>query len=87
VAVMGDLSRSAADQRMRDFDRMVGEAGRRVCGQEIVTMSCGYAQFPSDASTAENLLAQAYSRMQKQKQERRDAVRGALEPEEVGITS
>jgi diguanylate cyclase (GGDEF)-like protein/putative nucleotidyltransferase with HDIG domain len=71
VAVMADLSRSAAEQRMRDFDRIVCETGRTVCGKEMVGLSCGYVVFPADGATAEQLLAEADRRMYKQKQERR----------------
>ena len=69
VAVMGDLSRTVAEQRMRDFDRIVREAGRTLCGDDIVALSCGYVQFPADGATAEQLLAEADRRMYKQKQE------------------
>jgi diguanylate cyclase (GGDEF)-like protein len=73
AAVMGDLTRSAAEQRMLDFDRIVREAGRKLCGEEIVGLSCGYVLFPEDGSTAEQLLAEADHRLQKHKQERRSA--------------
>jgi diguanylate cyclase (GGDEF)-like protein/putative nucleotidyltransferase with HDIG domain len=73
AAVMGDLSRSAAEGRMLDFDRMVREAGRKLCGEEIVALSCGYVLFPEDGSTAEQLLAEADHRLHRQKQERRSA--------------
>jgi diguanylate cyclase (GGDEF)-like protein len=73
VAVMADLNRPAAEQRMRDFDRMVREAGRKLCGEEIVGLSCGYVLFPDDGATAEQLLAEADRRMYKEKQERRSA--------------
>ena len=72
VAVMADLSRTAAEQRMSDFDRIVREMGRRQCGDEIVALSCGYVLYPADGATAEQLLAEADRRMQKQKQERRN---------------
>jgi diguanylate cyclase (GGDEF)-like protein/putative nucleotidyltransferase with HDIG domain len=70
VAIMEDLSRSAAEQRMRDFDRIVRDAGRKQCGEEIVGLSCGYVAYPADGATAEQLLAEADRRMYKQKQER-----------------
>jgi len=74
VAVMGDMSRSAAEQRMRDFDGMVRETGRTLCGEETVALSCGFVLFPFDGATAEQLLAEADRQMYKQKQERRSTV-------------
>ncbi len=73
MVVMGDLSRAAAEQRMRDFDRIVREAGRSLCGEEIVALSCGCVLFPADGATAEQLLTEADRRMYKQKQEHRSA--------------
>jgi diguanylate cyclase (GGDEF)-like protein len=73
AAVMGNVSRPAADQRMSDFDRIVRETGRKLCGEEIVALSCGYVLFPEDGSTAEQLLAEADRRMHKHKKERRNA--------------
>jgi diguanylate cyclase (GGDEF)-like protein/putative nucleotidyltransferase with HDIG domain len=72
VAVMGELNPSAAEQRIRDFDRIVTETGRKLCGEEIVGLSCGYVLFPADGATAEHLLAEADRRMYKHKQERRN---------------
>jgi diguanylate cyclase (GGDEF)-like protein/putative nucleotidyltransferase with HDIG domain len=73
VVVMGDLNHAAAEQRMRDFDRIVREAGRSLCGEEIVALSCGCVHFPADGATAEQLLAEADRRMYKQKQEHQSA--------------
>jgi len=70
AAVMENLSRSAAEQRMRSFDRLVAEAGRKLCGW-TVALSCGYVLFPADGLTAEELLAEADRRMRQRKQERR----------------
>jgi diguanylate cyclase (GGDEF)-like protein/putative nucleotidyltransferase with HDIG domain len=74
VTVMDGLSRSSAEQRMRDFDRLVRQAGRRLCGEEIVALSCAYVLFPADGVTAEELLAEADRRMRQRKQERRNSV-------------
>jgi diguanylate cyclase (GGDEF)-like protein len=68
VIVMPDLGRTAADQRMRDFDRIVREAARSVCGEDIVALSCGSVHYPADGVTAEQLLAEADRRMYKEKQ-------------------
>jgi diguanylate cyclase (GGDEF)-like protein/putative nucleotidyltransferase with HDIG domain len=69
VIVMPDLGHAAAEQRMRDFDRIVREAGRSLCGEDIVSLSCGCVHFPADGVTAEQLLAEGDRRMYKQKQE------------------
>jgi diguanylate cyclase (GGDEF)-like protein/putative nucleotidyltransferase with HDIG domain len=74
VIVMPDLTRAAAEQRIRDFDRIVHEAGRSVCGKDIVTLSCGCVYYPADGATAEQLLAEADRRMYKQKQEKQRAL-------------
>jgi diguanylate cyclase (GGDEF)-like protein len=73
VTVMEGLSRSSAEQRMRHFDGLVREAGRKLCGEEIVALSCGYVLFRADGGTAEELLAEADRRMHQRKQERRNA--------------
>jgi diguanylate cyclase (GGDEF)-like protein/putative nucleotidyltransferase with HDIG domain len=78
VTVMEGLSRPAAEQRMRHFDGLVREAGRKLCGQEIVALSCGYVLFPADGVTAEELLAEADRRMRQKKQERRNATRSPV---------
>ena len=57
---------------------MVREAGRKLCGQEIVALSCGYVLFPADGVTAEELLAEADRRMRQKKQERRNATRSPV---------
>ena len=75
VIVMPDLSRSAADQRMRDFDRIVREAARSLCGEDIVALSCGCVHYPADGATAEQLLAEADRRMYKEKQDHQRSVR------------
>jgi diguanylate cyclase (GGDEF)-like protein/putative nucleotidyltransferase with HDIG domain len=74
VIVMPDLGRTAADQRMRDFERIVREAGRNLCGEDIVALSCGCVHFPADGATAEQLLAEADRRMYKEKQAHQRAV-------------
>jgi diguanylate cyclase (GGDEF)-like protein/putative nucleotidyltransferase with HDIG domain len=74
VVVMPDLTRASAEQRMRDFDRIVRESARSLCGEELVALSCGSVHFPADGATAEQLLAEADRRMYKEKQERQRSV-------------
>jgi diguanylate cyclase (GGDEF)-like protein len=74
VIVMPDLTRASAEQRMRDFDRIVRETARSLCGEEIVALSCGSVHFPADGATAEQLLAEADRRMYKEKQEHQRSV-------------
>ena len=71
ATVMEGLSRPAAEQRMRHIDGLVREAGLKLCGEEIVALSCAYVLFPADGVTAEELLAEADRRMQQRKLERR----------------
>jgi len=51
---------------------LVREAGRKLCGEEIVALSCAYVLFPADGVTTEELLANADRRMHQRKQERRN---------------
>jgi diguanylate cyclase (GGDEF)-like protein len=67
VVVMPDLSPSSAEQRMRDFDRIVRQAGRDLFGEQLIALSCGCVHYPADGATAEQLLAEADRRMSQQK--------------------
>ncbi len=71
VMVMPGMSRDIAAERMRTLD----EASRRVClsicGEEVISLSCGDAYFPEDGRTAEELMDVADRRMYRQKQQRK----------------
>jgi diguanylate cyclase (GGDEF)-like protein/putative nucleotidyltransferase with HDIG domain len=67
VVVMPGLTREFAAERMREFDRIVRAASKQLCGEDIVSLSCGDAYFPGDGRTAEELLAEADRHMYQQK--------------------
>jgi diguanylate cyclase (GGDEF)-like protein len=52
-------------QRLSDLTVL---AGREVCGEPIVSLSIGFAHYPDDGATAEELLAEADRRMYAVKQ-------------------
>jgi diguanylate cyclase (GGDEF)-like protein/putative nucleotidyltransferase with HDIG domain len=54
--------------KIERLDAIALEAGREVCGEDILSISVGDAHFPTDGADAEQLLAEADRRMYKTKQ-------------------
>jgi diguanylate cyclase (GGDEF)-like protein len=67
VLLLADAEMPAVEQRIRDLDRLVEEAGRRICGVDFLRLSAGAACFPEDGRDAEELLAKADARMYEMK--------------------
>jgi diguanylate cyclase (GGDEF)-like protein/putative nucleotidyltransferase with HDIG domain len=63
VLVIPDASDESITERIRLITRLVKEVGREVCGSDVLGLSVGTAQFPTDGSSAEELLAVADARM------------------------
>ena len=68
VLILCDLPPEALERRKRELAEMVLAAGRKVCAEDIVSLSAGHASFPSDGAGAEQLLAVADKRMYQVKQ-------------------
>jgi diguanylate cyclase (GGDEF)-like protein len=67
VLLLADAETPTVEQRIRDLDRLVEEAGRRICGVDFLRLSAGAACFPEDGRDAEELLAKADARMYEMK--------------------
>ncbi len=69
VLVAPGLTIDAADKKQDIIREMAIEAGRQVCGEDILSLSVGYAVFPEDGEDAEALLSLADRRMYLEKQQ------------------
>jgi diguanylate cyclase (GGDEF)-like protein len=67
VLLLADAEPDAIAHRARELDRMVSEAGARLCGASFLRLSAGAAYFPEDGQDAEELLAIADARMYEMK--------------------
>jgi diguanylate cyclase (GGDEF)-like protein/putative nucleotidyltransferase with HDIG domain len=70
VVVLPGHPPEAVGAKMRLLCEAVSEAGRRCCGENLVSMSIGKATFPADGTDAEQLLAEADRRMYQAKRQR-----------------
>jgi diguanylate cyclase (GGDEF)-like protein len=68
VLVLPGLTADALDAKVSRLRHIVVEAGRKVCNEEIVSISVGQALYPGDGDDAEQLLSEADRRMYKYKQ-------------------
>jgi len=68
VVVAPGLSADAAASRAHQLKELAKQAGREVCGEDILSLSIGHALYPSDGQDAEGLLAEADRRMYMEKQ-------------------
>ncbi|HEY6971779.1 MAG TPA: HD domain-containing phosphohydrolase [Candidatus Angelobacter sp.] len=69
VLVAPGLSSSAAQIRGICLNELANMAGREICGEDLLSVSVGFAFYPDDGTDAEKLLAEADRRMYTQKQE------------------
>jgi diguanylate cyclase (GGDEF)-like protein/putative nucleotidyltransferase with HDIG domain len=69
VVLMPGLSADGVRAKKTRFAQVVAEAGRELCGHDILTLSIGEAHFPGDGSAPDELLARADERMYRCKQE------------------
>jgi diguanylate cyclase (GGDEF)-like protein/putative nucleotidyltransferase with HDIG domain len=72
VVVAPGLSASAVPARGIALGEMAREAGREVCGEDLIALSVGSAVYPDDGLDAEKLLAEADRRMYAEKQQHHD---------------
>jgi diguanylate cyclase (GGDEF)-like protein/putative nucleotidyltransferase with HDIG domain len=69
VVVAPGLPSGAAEKKTELLRAMAQDAGRRVCGEDILSLSVGHSLYPGDGKDAEALLAAADRRMYREKQQ------------------
>jgi diguanylate cyclase (GGDEF)-like protein len=69
VVIAPGLTPEAATAKQDMLREMAIQAGKQVCGEEILSLSVGYSVFPEDGSDAEALLSIADRRMYLEKQQ------------------
>lgn len=69
VVVAPGLTPDAAIAKQDMLREMAVQAGKQVCGEEILSLSVGYSVFPDDGADAEGLLSQADRLMYLEKQQ------------------
>jgi diguanylate cyclase (GGDEF)-like protein len=62
------LEREAAEEKAERLNQASIEAGRLVCGRDLISLSVGMAFCPDDGFDVERLLAEADRRMYSMKQ-------------------
>jgi diguanylate cyclase (GGDEF)-like protein len=70
VVVLPGHPREAVEAKMRLLSAVVSEAGRRCCGESVISMTIGEATFPADGADADQLLAEADRRLYQAKRRR-----------------
>jgi diguanylate cyclase (GGDEF)-like protein/putative nucleotidyltransferase with HDIG domain len=79
------LTPEAAKEKAERLNRAAIDAGRHVCGREVITLSVGTAFCPEDGHDIERLLAEADRRMYSMKQvHHADAIAREEEPKSRG---
>ena len=68
VMVAPNMTEHAAAEKATLLDDLAREAGRQVCGKDLLTLSVGTSFYPQDGSDAEQLLAEADRKMYAVKQ-------------------
>jgi diguanylate cyclase (GGDEF)-like protein/putative nucleotidyltransferase with HDIG domain len=68
VMIAPNMTRAAAREKAFLLDSLAREAGRQVCGKDLLSLSVGAAFYPQDGSDAEQLLADADRKMYGEKQ-------------------
>jgi diguanylate cyclase (GGDEF)-like protein/putative nucleotidyltransferase with HDIG domain len=63
IIIAPGITREAADEKAALLNQLAVEAGREVCGEDILSISVGTAFFSEDGVDAEQLLAEADRRM------------------------
>jgi diguanylate cyclase (GGDEF)-like protein/putative nucleotidyltransferase with HDIG domain len=68
VAILPGLEPQSLRLKTDELSRMATEAGREVCGDDVLALSIGAAFYEQDGQDAEQLLAEADRRMYKEKE-------------------
>ena len=75
VMLLPGIRPDAVAERLKALEQVVMDAGRSVCGAEIVSASIGAANYPDDGTDAEQLLSTADQRMYRLKHGRKREAR------------
>jgi len=67
VLILPGLEDDVISEKVRSLVAAVQDAGRKICGEQLVSASFGVASFPAHGADAEDLLAEADRRMYKAK--------------------
>jgi diguanylate cyclase (GGDEF)-like protein len=88
IIIAPGMTREAADEKAMLLNDLAVEAGREVCGEDLLSLSVGTAYFYEDGMDAEQLLAEADRRMYivKQIHHEKLGVDGNADPSGVDIT-
>jgi diguanylate cyclase (GGDEF)-like protein len=78
VLVFPGLTGRALEQRIADLENAIKVGSNIICGEPLVSLSVGAANYPDDSTDAEGLLAEADHRMYsaKEKHKRGNALPG-----------
>ncbi len=79
VILLPGIGDESIEDRVRSFGLAVTEAGRRVCGHPVVSLSIGVAFSPADGVAPDELLARGDERMYANKRLRKS--RGVVSPD------
>lgn len=63
IVIAPGLTHEAAEEKADIMNQLAVEAGREICGEDLLSISVGVSFFPEDGSDAEQLLAEADRRM------------------------
>jgi diguanylate cyclase (GGDEF)-like protein/putative nucleotidyltransferase with HDIG domain len=63
IVIAPGMTREAAEEKALVMNQLAVEAGREVCGEDILSISVGVAFYNDDGTDAEQLLAEADRRM------------------------
>ena len=75
VVILPGVTGGAVNTKAQQLAEVAMEVGRRVCGEQILSLSAGTALFPSDGTDAEQLLAEADMHMYQMKRMHRSGVK------------
>ena len=68
VVIAPNMTSASVSERAAIFSELAREAGREVCGKDLLSLSLGAAFYPQDGEDTEKLLAEADRRMYSAKQ-------------------
>jgi diguanylate cyclase (GGDEF)-like protein len=63
IVIAPGLTQDAAAEMAQRLQTIIADIGKKVCGEDLVSVSIGQAFYPADGNNAEHLLAEADRRM------------------------
>ena len=79
VIVSPNMTPNAIEKKMKLVSSLAQQAGRQVCGRDLLSSSVGTANYPKDGVDAERLLAAADRNMYADKQNHHQAAQPSLD--------